>query len=217
MMAAHQQIGIAPAPALMAILSRFDRPTLEAFLSVAVDLLDTLDPDPDAEQSTWLEAIEAREHDAGLPEDSEAGGDEQDAAYIEWHTKPANRRKGRSETIEGEEDDETVSAEDEFHPNGGSFALGRGWPAGCGCPISDPDVGIDERPHDGIDEDREHEADCHPTYGIDQAKGPLPPTITPDHVALRKHLNRIRETRCEKFTYRNPYTQRVTVEFRLKD
>ncbi len=86
-MGAHQQIGLAPSPAVMAILSRFDRPTLEAFLTVAVDLLDTLDPDPDAEQSTWPEASESREHDAGLPEDSEAGGDEADAAWPEWQTR----------------------------------------------------------------------------------------------------------------------------------
>ena len=41
--------GITPAPAVMRILGRFDRPTLEAFLAVAIDLLDTLDGDPDTE------------------------------------------------------------------------------------------------------------------------------------------------------------------------
>lgn len=42
---------IAPAPVVMRILGRFDRPTLEAFLSVAIDLLDTMDGDPDAEDA----------------------------------------------------------------------------------------------------------------------------------------------------------------------
>ena len=160
-MGVHQQIGIAPAPAVMAILSRFDRPTLEAFLTVAVDLLDLADGDPDIEET----------------------GDDQDGSLSE--EEPAAR-----------------------------FAeMGNG----PGCDVADTDEGIDERPHDGIDEDREHEEDCHPAYGIDQAKGPLPATMTPDHVAMRKHLDRIHETRCEQFTYRNPYTQRVSVEFRLKD
>ena len=216
-MGAHQQIGTAPMPAVARILARFDRPTLEAFLTVAVDLLDTLDSDPDAEQSTWPEEIEAREHDASLPEDSEAIGDEQDTAYIEWHTKPGNRRKGQAETIAGEEDDETVGAEDDFAPSGGCFTLGRGWPAGAGCPIGDPDEGIDDKGHDDLNDDREEEHSCLPAYGIDQTKGPLPPSLTPDRVAFRKHLNRIRETRCDKITYRGSYTQRLHTEYRLKD
>lgn len=41
--------GTAPAPAVMHILGRLDRPTLEAFLSAAIDLLDTMDGDPDTE------------------------------------------------------------------------------------------------------------------------------------------------------------------------
>lgn len=36
-------------PAVVKILARFDRPTVEAFLSVAIDLLDAMDPDPDVE------------------------------------------------------------------------------------------------------------------------------------------------------------------------
>lgn len=40
----------APAmPAVARILARYDRDKLEAFIAVAIDLLDTLDPNPDAE------------------------------------------------------------------------------------------------------------------------------------------------------------------------
>ncbi len=38
-----------PMPAVSSILSRFHRPQLAAFIEVAIDLLDTLDGDPDAE------------------------------------------------------------------------------------------------------------------------------------------------------------------------
>lgn len=40
-------LGVVPMPAVARILSGFDRPTLEAFLSVAVELLDVADGDPD--------------------------------------------------------------------------------------------------------------------------------------------------------------------------
>lgn len=39
-----------PMPAVARILSRYDRPKLEAFLSIAIDLLDTLDGEPDVEE-----------------------------------------------------------------------------------------------------------------------------------------------------------------------
>jgi hypothetical protein len=40
---------------IAAILGRFDRPTLETFLTVAVELLDVADGDPDFENATDLE------------------------------------------------------------------------------------------------------------------------------------------------------------------
>lgn len=39
-----------PAPAVMAILSRFDRKQLHGFIAVAIELADTLDGDPDLEE-----------------------------------------------------------------------------------------------------------------------------------------------------------------------
>ena len=64
-MGVHQHIGLAPAPAVMAILARFDRQTLEAFLTVAVDLLDLADGDPDMEET-------GDEQDGSLAEDEPA-------------------------------------------------------------------------------------------------------------------------------------------------
>jgi len=68
-------------PAVQRILLRYarnDRETLEAFLSVAIDLLDLMDGDPDLEDSNDREA-----HD---------GDDQGDIAWIEWHTR--GRHKG---------------------------------------------------------------------------------------------------------------------------
>jgi hypothetical protein len=48
-MGLHQQIGPAPMPAVARILARYDRPKIEAFLAIAIDLLDTMDPDPELE------------------------------------------------------------------------------------------------------------------------------------------------------------------------
>ncbi len=95
-----------PPAAVSRVLARFDRPALEGFIAVALDLLDLADGDPDLEET----------------------GDEQDGSLSE--EEPAAR-----------------------------FAeMGNG----PGCDLADPDEGIDDRPHDGIDEDRENEEDCHP-------------------------------------------------------
>ena len=39
----------APPPAVMRVLSRFDRAQIEGFVEVAIGLMDLADPDPDAE------------------------------------------------------------------------------------------------------------------------------------------------------------------------
>ena len=75
-----------PIPAVARILARYDRAKLEAFITIAIDLADTLDGDPEGEPVTWPEAIEARGHDALLPDDCESGGDDDDAAWIDWTT-----------------------------------------------------------------------------------------------------------------------------------
>jgi len=54
---------VPPMPAVARILSRYDRKQLEAFLSVAIDLLDTLDGDENVEDSDVSEDDDPREED----------------------------------------------------------------------------------------------------------------------------------------------------------
>ncbi|EPR12081.1 hypothetical protein M527_01820 [Sphingobium indicum IP26] len=72
-------------PAVQRILRRYarhDRETLEAFLSVAIELLDTLDGDTDREDENDLE-----------PDDDAKG----DVSWPEWHTlSAAMRRSGNN-------------------------------------------------------------------------------------------------------------------------
>ena len=68
----------APMPAVMRTLAQFDRQTLEAFISVAIGLLDVVDGDAEIE-------------DEG---DLEVDGDAADASWIEWHTRMLQRTTG---------------------------------------------------------------------------------------------------------------------------
>lgn len=90
------------APAVMRILGRYDRAALVSFISVAIDLLDVVDGDPDVE----------------------ANGDELDG----------NR------------------AEDEFVRHAGN---------GPGCPLSDPDMAVDDDRCDEPFQDMEREQMVH--------------------------------------------------------
>lgn len=60
---------VPPMPAVARILSRYDRAKLEAFVSVAIDLLDVLDGDPDLEE-------EEREDDDPAEADDEPEEDD---------------------------------------------------------------------------------------------------------------------------------------------
>jgi hypothetical protein len=71
-----------PLPAVTRILGRFSRPQMEGFIAVAIDLLDTLDGEPDLE----------------------ASGDEQDAAWPE-RAGAGNRFRLRADFEDGEDDD----------------------------------------------------------------------------------------------------------------
>lgn len=63
-------------PAIARIMARFDRPQLAAFITVAIDVLDALDGDGEAEDEgdgepiTWTEAEGARRNDCA-PDDAE--------------------------------------------------------------------------------------------------------------------------------------------------
>jgi hypothetical protein len=47
----HHSRALPPMPAVARILSQFDRPKLEGFITVAIGLLDVMDGDPEAEPS----------------------------------------------------------------------------------------------------------------------------------------------------------------------
>lgn len=136
---------IPPMPAVARILSRYDRGKLAAFVTVAIDLLDVMDGDPDAETGEGAEddfvlppsnvefatncpATDSIEHDAG--------------SYAEWHTlRAAERRNGTCMADPcGNEDDELAG--DETDGNGAEdedVAWFRNMKAGPGCTVSDPD------------------------------------------------------------------------------
>lgn len=99
-----------PMPAVQRILLRYahhDRETLEAFLSVAIDLLDLVDGDIDRE-ATDLEddfalspiATDYAEHGPGC-----AISDQDAGAWIEWHTMRGSQKRGPNILV-GQEDDE---------------------------------------------------------------------------------------------------------------
>jgi hypothetical protein len=115
-------------PAVARILSRYDRQKVEAFIAVAIDLLDVLDGDENAEPATWADCHIARESETGLPDDIEPNGDEQD---VSWIDHDGQLFAGRHEDDE-EDDPSGQCSEDEISCAGGS--LPDGLP---GCPWGD--------------------------------------------------------------------------------
>jgi len=148
---------IPPMPAVARILSRFDRKQLEGFIAVAIDLADSMDSDPDAEPATWPENIHAR-GEASLPDDYEPGGDEETAAWVEWHTRGRNKNNSGLISPEGfvvfedDEEDNEDCGRDEGEPDM------RSYPGeGAGCPISDSDKAIDDEACDEPYQDLERD------------------------------------------------------------
>lgn len=105
-----------PMPAVAAIMARYDRQKLASFIEVAIGLLDTMDGDPEAEPATWTEAGNRDTH-AGLPDDHEHTGDDQDIAWTEWHNRhPRHLRTSPHEptgSIHSEDDEEGDAPEDD--------------------------------------------------------------------------------------------------------
>jgi len=133
-----------PAPAVMQILSRFNREQLHGFIAVALDLADAMDGDPD------LETCAVEDDGTPMPKEIDFGpgcgiADTDAAAWVEWHTKPANtRRRGQPEYTLGEEDDEDDDPAGQYDEDCITGLVSH--PSGAGCPISDPDHGIDDLP-----------------------------------------------------------------------
>lgn len=159
---------VPPIPAVARILSQFDREKVEAFIEIAIGLLDTLDGDPDREDGDDLEddfqlSWRAKGIGGRQDADTEAG------AYAEWHTLRAAQRKAGSSVVnacghEDDEDDDPAGVHDEDGANTLRAPRNAGGP---GCRISDPG-GCE---HTGLEDD----ASCPALWPIDQTKGPLGP------------------------------------------
>lgn len=113
---------IAPMPAVARILSRYDRPRLAAFITVAIDLLDAIDGDPDLEPG-------------GDDEPREAEGDAGDTAWIEWTAMHGRKKRGPNIASQSEDDEPTG---DELDGNGCEDDFMTHAAKGPGCPIADP-------------------------------------------------------------------------------
>ena len=87
----------APPAAVMTILASYDRAKVEAFVEIAIGLLDTLDGDAEAE----------------LDDPPEPNGDEKDVAYVEWHTMRGSQKAGPNILSNHEDDEEDDAAEDD--------------------------------------------------------------------------------------------------------
>lgn len=136
-------------PAVARILAHYDRESLEAFLSVALDLLDTMDGDPEAENGNDLEDDFALSENAIAYGSGGAGcaiSDQDAGAYVEWHTMHGSQ-KGGANILAGQEDDENDDpAEEDDEPGqcdedelNTGFDRVRYTPgaSGPGCAISD--------------------------------------------------------------------------------
>ena len=129
-------------PAVARILAGFDRGKVEAFIEVAIGLLDTFDAPLDPDTADFTSRGDGLPGDPG---DHEPGGDEESGAYVEWHNlRAAARRRGVGIATGHEDDEEDDPAgqcdEDELNT---ALALARRH-GGAGCLLSDPDFGSDD-------------------------------------------------------------------------
>lgn len=125
-------------PAVARILSRFERDQLARFIAVAIDLLDTLDPDPERENNADREASD---------------GDNRDQAYVEWTSMRGAAKRGPN-ILAGEEDDEEDDPSGQCDEDGVNTDLGLAMTSGPGCKISDPDAEHNGREDPGANKRR---------------------------------------------------------------
>jgi hypothetical protein len=127
-----------PMPAVARILSRHDRGKLAAFVTVAIDLLDVLDGDPDREGECSEDEV-SRCTDLGRPVPGDGPGcdiaDAGENAWIEWQTMRGSQKRGSNITQahEDAEDDDPAGQYDEDYYTGPAMP-----DRSAGCPISDP-------------------------------------------------------------------------------
>ena len=147
----------AAATALIAkrLLARHKPREIADAIEVLVDLLDLMGGDADAEDNG----------------DAEQAGDEQDAAWIEWLTLHGSKKRGPN-IVAGHEDGEDDDPAEEDDPSGQCDEDGintGGWqsfPSGPGCGICDDGLADSDALVERLGGTR------HPSYGIDQSKGP---------------------------------------------
>jgi hypothetical protein len=166
---------IPPAPAVMAILDRFNREELGNTIEVLVALLDIWDGDPDALDTNDAEDDFARTGLSNAYASNSGPGcyvsDIPDATTTEWHTRgrlkdvPGIYGKNGWRVDEDAEDDDPDCGLDEGEPNFVAASDG-----GAGCPIADPG-GCE---HDGREE--EHDMECEQMLG----DVPMLPVVSAD-------------------------------------
>lgn len=130
-----------PMPAVARILSRHDRGKLAAFVTVAIDLLDVLDGDPDREGECSEDEV-SRCTDIGQPVRGNGPGcdiaDTGENAWIEWHTMRGSQKRGPNIT-QAHEDAEDDDPAGQYDEDAWTSDRKPGDPdCGAGCPISDP-------------------------------------------------------------------------------
>ena len=81
---------VPPMPAVARILARYDRDKLEAFISVAIDLIDTLDGPHDPDAPDYRRCTDVL---PGDPDEGEHAGDERD---LSWPDRFAQDRQPRT-------------------------------------------------------------------------------------------------------------------------
>ena len=99
---------MSPMPAVARILARYDRDKLEAFISVAIDLIDTLDGPHDPDTPDY------RPYSDGLPGDvdeAEHAGDERD---MSWPNRVGQDRAGSNMGTEDDEADDFGERDDGY-------------------------------------------------------------------------------------------------------
>jgi len=151
-----------PMPTVARVLGQFDRDKLGAAIEVMIALLDIAEPDPEAEPITWPEDVRAvdREH---LHDDSEAAGDEDDAAWIEWAGMNRHQRRGANQTAGQEGDEADGDEQDGDYAEDEPCTMFAAMRSGPGCRIADPR-------EDGGDSEVEQMADDVPMLPVVSAE-----------------------------------------------
>jgi hypothetical protein len=157
-------------PAVARILSQFDRPKLEGFIAVAIELLDVVDGDPDLESDPCNEGEpefdpQSRELVNAHP-NTDPNSDAEQSAWVERldQTKPAlTHPSGYLQADEDAEDDDGDGdcTDDEPAFSAAQRRIANAGGNGPGCTISDPDA-----EHDGAERETwghwlDHPAELH--------------------------------------------------------